>query len=168
MASVNQLYVLTGSNIGPRHQYLIRATHLIERHIGPAIFKSAIYESEPWGFEADANFLNQAILCQTRLTPMEVLEQIRQIEAGMGRSRNSTGYESRTIDIDILYYNDETIQMPGLTIPHPHLHQRKFTLLPLAEIAPDLVHPILKKNNSELLRACRDDMKVWTFDFNAG
>jgi 2-amino-4-hydroxy-6-hydroxymethyldihydropteridine diphosphokinase len=92
------------------------------------------------------------------------LKAILQIEKKMGRLRNKNGYESRIIDIDILYFNDENIHQPDLIIPHPRLHQRRFTLLPLTEIAGDLMHPVYHEKNSELLKRCRDKSFVWRID----
>jgi len=108
-------------------------------------------------------FLNQVIQVMTEHPPREVLDRIIQIEQGMGRVRNDEGYDSRTIDVDILYFGDQCLNLPELVVPHPRLHLRRFTLMPLAEIAGERVHPVLKKKNSELLELCTDHSSVMKF-----
>lgn len=164
MSQTNHLYLLTGSNIEPRFQYLQEAKQLIEKDIGRIEKESRIYESKPWGFDSSENFLNQVMLVFTELPPYSVLKRILQIEKSMGRVRNSDRYDSRIIDIDILYYNNECINQPGLVIPHPRLHQRRFTLMPLVEIAGSKMHPVLNMDNSELLSQCEDNSVVKEFE----
>lgn len=135
----------------------------IEGSIGQLESSSALYESEPWGFDHPSKFLNQVVVCETTLNPLEVLEQIHHIEMRLGRVRNGEGYAARTADIDILFYGNKVIDTPTLTIPHPRLHERRFTLLPLAEICPNYIHPTKKSSILELLECCIDMSTVVKF-----
>jgi 2-amino-4-hydroxy-6-hydroxymethyldihydropteridine diphosphokinase len=140
---------------------LEKATGLLTERVGTVITSSSIYRTEPWGFESADWFYNQIICCETTLSPKEVLDIILNIETELGRKRTvQTTYESRTIDIDILYFDNEIISTENLQIPHKHIKDRRFVLLPLCDIAPDFVHPILKKNSLELLYNCEDDRIV--------
>lgn len=156
-----QVFLLTGSNIGSREEYLSVASDEIGLKIGKILKCSSIYESEPWGFIAEKNFLNQVLLVSTGFSALDILNKIQLIEHAFGRIRNGFKYLSRTIDIDILYFNNEIIQLPNLVVPHPHLHERRFALQPLAEIAPAFIHPLLKKTNEELLKNVSDPNLVW-------
>lgn len=121
---------------------------------------SKVYESESWGFDAD-DFLNACIVIETYLTPQEVLGKIFSIEKKLGRERGlKNGYASRTIDIDIIYFEKEILQTDELTIPHPNLRKRKFVLLPLADIAPQFYHPIYNKDTRNLIQECKDQTRV--------
>ena len=123
--------------------------------------KSPFCKSAPWGFESADSFVNIVARVNTQKNPEEVLVAIHEIEAGLGRIREGGGgYQSRTIDIDILFFDDEIIDRKNLTIPHPRLHLRRFTLQPLAEIAPDFIHPVLGKSIVELLDSCGDNSVV--------
>jgi 2-amino-4-hydroxy-6-hydroxymethyldihydropteridine diphosphokinase len=126
--------------------------------------KSSVYESAPWGFEAAQDFLNMALQVRTSLLPQRLLQAVQQVEQRMGRVHTAgSGYSSRPIDIDILFYGDKVVHAPLLTIPHPLLHERRFALAPLAELAPEFVHPVLKKTMRELLRDCSDTGSVTKF-----
>ena len=164
MSEIHKLYLLTGSNIEPRLQYLRDANSLIELHIGEILQASAVYESAPWGFEATENFLNQVVLVNTGFSPEQVLKRLLLIEKQMGRIRNDKGYSSRTIDIDILYYDLKVIEQPNLIIPHPRLHLRKFTLLPLTELAGEMIHPILGLSHIDLLARIKEHDEVTKFE----
>jgi 2-amino-4-hydroxy-6-hydroxymethyldihydropteridine diphosphokinase len=153
---MNTIFLLLGSNLLDRLLMLNRAQEQIQNLVGKIKAKSKIYESVPWGFEAQTSFLNQILVIETEFNPMEILEQIKFVERDLGRVRTSENYESRTIDIDILFYNDEIIALPELIIPHPQLHKRRFTLVPLAEIAPEFIHPVIKKTIQDLLKDCED------------
>lgn len=159
---MNESFILLGSNIGKREQLIKDAISCIVDKYGTLIRKSSLYESEPWGFESEFNFLNQVILIETKLNPHELLEQLLKIEIDLGRDRTNKyeTYVSRPIDIDILYYNNDVIDSIDLIVPHPRLHLRAFTLMPLCEIAPDYVHPFFLKTNKELLYECKDNLKV--------
>jgi len=157
---MNTVYLLIGGNLNDRFQLLEKANDSIANNIGTCIKKSSIYESEPWGFEASQNFLNQVLIFTTKLRPIEVLDECQKIENELGRIRESANYSSRTMDIDILFYNNEIITEPRLIVPHEHLHKRRFTLEPLAELTPSFIHPLLNKSLKELLENCSDMSNV--------
>jgi 2-amino-4-hydroxy-6-hydroxymethyldihydropteridine diphosphokinase len=152
---INTAYLLLGSNLGERLVTIQKAFDLIELKIGIIVTKSSIYETEPWGNTNQPAFLNQVIKIETKLHPIDVLQHILKIEKELGRTRTEH-WGARTIDIDILYYADIIMKMTDLIIPHPHIQQRRFTLAPLAEIAPSFMHPVLKQSNQELLNNCQD------------
>lgn len=147
------LYLSLGSNLGDKAANLARAIEMIEARVGCVTLKSGVIETEPWGFESGNSFLNQAIGVETRLPAMEVLDITQQIERDMGRSEKSGNgtYSDRLIDIDLLLYDEQIVRNERLTIPHPLIPRRRFVLEPLAEIAPDLMHPLLHKTIKELL-----------------
>ena len=127
---------------------------------------SAAYESEPWGFEAKEWFLNRVIVLETVMEPEVLLKQLLEIEHELGRERHPgiEGYTSRTADLDILYYGNRIILTDMLTVPHPRLHRRRFALLPMCEVAPDLMHPALGLTQTELLARCPDLLAVRTLE----
>ncbi len=157
---MNTVYLLTGGNLGNRHYYLKRAAEIIEEKAGRITRTSSLYETEPWGFRSFQYFLNQALLLETKLDPQALLKELLVIEDHLGKLRNVRGYKSRSIDIDLLFFNNQTIRQAGLVIPHDKLHLRKFALYPMAEIAPGLIHPVLGKTIRELLEQCNDDHLV--------
>jgi len=157
---MNQVYLLTGGNLNDRFYLLNKARELIANNIGICFKKSSIYESEPWGFDSEQNFLNQVLIVTTELSPIEVLNECQKIEKELGRIRESENYASRTMDIDILFYNNEIITEPLLKVPHEHLHKRRFTLEPLVELTPDFIHPLLNKSLKEILENCSDISNV--------
>jgi len=145
--------------MGEMKPLLHRAQELINAHIGPVMRCSHRYKSAPWGFEGGAEFSNQVLVCDTDLEPREVLDKVQFIETALGRDRAAeeaekrrTGqnYSSRVIDVDILFYDDRVVADPDLVIPHPLLHERDFVMEPLAEVAPDKMHPVLGKTIAEL------------------
>jgi len=160
MNCLNKVFLLLGSNINPRIKYLENAEKLIDENIGNIIKLSNIYESKALGFESDVNFINRVLEVSTNLSANHVLGKIFEIESKLGRKRAAFGYSSRTIDIDILYYNDLILDDDKLTIPHPRLHERRFTLIPLVEMAPDFNHPVFNMVNQQLLDHCSDDSVV--------
>ena len=165
MVKKHTVFLLLGSNIHPRAVYLHKATELINILIGDIITTSSLYASEPWGFEAPVVFLNQAVCVATVLEPVEILKGTQDIERQLGRTEKSNGtYASRTLDIDILFIDDKTINLPELTVPHAQMAHRRFTLMPLAETAPQKKHPVLKKTCLQLLAECNDECKVWKLD----
>jgi len=153
------VFLLLGSNLGNRQGYLQKAIDLIETELGTVAKKSSIYETEAWGKTDEPNYLNQVIRVNTMLPARQVLDNILQIETRMGRVREEK-WGSRIIDIDILFYGSDIINEPGLIVPHPELHNRRFTLEPLSEIAPDLEHPILKKSIFQLKIELKDNLIV--------
>lgn len=157
---MNQVYLLIGGNLGDRFELFKRARKGIEKEIGELVKKSSIYETAAWGFESENDFLNQVVLVDSDLNPHQLLEKCQLIENQLGRVRKSGHYASRTMDIDILFYNDEIINEPDITIPHPKLHERRFTLEPLNEISPEFIHPKLKKTIAKLLLDCDDQTEV--------
>ncbi|HEY4786324.1 MAG TPA: 2-amino-4-hydroxy-6-hydroxymethyldihydropteridine diphosphokinase [Bacteroidales bacterium] len=152
--------LILGSNLGDRFKYLQEARLHIDETIGSPIIISSIYETEPWGFTHENLFLNQVIQVNTALGPFEVLDKIQKIETKLGRERGNERYTARTIDIDILFYDDLIINTPKLTIPHIEMSGRRFVLEPLAEIVPMMVHPVYLKTVRELLTECEDRCKV--------
>lgn len=136
-----QLYLSIGTNLGNRRSNLDTALDLIAREVGIIKARSSVIETEPWGFDSPNSFLNMAILVQTDLKPLEVLDRTQRIEKDMGRTSKTgaDGYHDRIIDIDILLYDDLTMDTPRLTIPHPRMHQRRFVMEPLAQITPHIV-----------------------------
>lgn len=155
----HQVVLLFGSNIGDSYEHLKQALVACELHLGKLISSSSIYETEPWGNLAQQSFLNQVLVFETTHSAMEVLMKILGIELEMGRQRIEK-WGARIIDIDILYFDDEIISEPDLSVPHPYLHQRRFTMIPLVEVLPQFIHPILRKTNIELLEACPDNSIV--------
>lgn len=156
---MNKVYLSLGSNEGDREQWLQRAIDAIGERCGTIAARSSVYETSAWGIEDQPGFLNMVLKVTSSLTPNEVLSEIQQIEMQLGRQR-SVKWGQRTLDIDILLYDDEIIDDEDLVIPHPYLHQRRFTLEPLNEIAGGLVHPIWKKTISELLQECTDPLEA--------
>ena len=134
--TVHSVYLGLGSNLGNRKKLLLQAIRLISEQVGKVTRQSSFIETEPWGFESDNKFLNAVILCETDKSPREVLEITQQIERDMGRTKKSVsvGYADRTVDIDILLYDELTIDEPDLKIPHPLMHERDFVMIPLKEI----------------------------------
>ena len=152
---MNRVALLIGGNQGDRQALIQQATALIQERIGTVAAASRIYETAPWGtFDSpQPNFFNRGLLVETALTAHEVLRESLAIEAELGRVRKAGSrlYSGRPMDIDLIFYNDEVIETPELTIPHPRMHQRQFVLEPLAEIMPEYRHPVLHKTVHELL-----------------
>ncbi len=153
------VYILLGGNIGDRMKIFRETIGLISCRIGEVRSRSAYYETESWGFRSEL-FLNQAIIVETRIDPLEVLHEAQNIEKEMGRVRKSDSYEARPIDIDLLFYDDLQMESQELTLPHPRMDQRRFVLEPLAEIAPDKKHPATGLTVREMLFHCSDQLQV--------
>lgn len=151
-----------GGNVGDPKKSLLKASGILERECGDIALKSSLYNTAPWGKTDQQNFLNQAIVLDTELSANELMKRILRIEETMGRQRVEKN-GPRVIDIDILLFNDLVIKDPQLTIPHPELPYRRFALIPLAEIAPGFVHPLLKKTIHQLLLDCPDRLEVSLF-----
>ncbi len=152
-------HLLTGGNSGNREYYLAQARSKISEECGELVAASAIFETAAWGNEMQRSFYNQALEIKTILAPEALLTQVLSIEQSMGRVRKEK-YGARTIDIDILFFDDQIINLPQLTVPHPHLHLRRFALQCLNDIAPELLHPQLQKNVRQLLADCADPLEV--------
>jgi len=155
-----EIYLCIGGNIGERDANLEETLDFINFNLGDIKQVSSVYESEPWGMTDVPAFLNQVVHIQSDLSNEELLREISELEVFFGRERSSEGYVSREMDVDVLFIGDEIISSEQLQVPHPRMHQRRFVLEPLAEIAPDVVHPELKKSVIEMLRACPDQGKV--------
>jgi 2-amino-4-hydroxy-6-hydroxymethyldihydropteridine diphosphokinase len=162
---MNTVYLLLGSNQGDPIFIFNQAKSDIETLIGKILCQSSVYETEAWGVTDQPNFLNLVLKVETALDPESVLELALTIEKNLGRVRLER-WKERTIDIDLLYFNDLIINTKNLTIPHPEIQNRNFTLVPLCEIAGDLQHPILLKNQFELLKNCADRLKVTLVNFD--
>lgn len=171
--------MLIGGNIGDRQRFLANAIEEIERRAGNLLKKSSIYETEPWGNEKQENFLNQVVLVETNLQPYVLLDELLQIEEKFGRiRRKEQKFGARSIDIDILFYEfleegfggNNKVQLvineEHLKIPHPFLHLRRFSLVPMCEIAPGLIHPLFNKSVTELLHNCPDKLLVKKLDYH--
>jgi len=154
------LVLSLGTNIGTRDKNLQIAREAILKSIGPIVTSSAIYETEPWGYRDQAFFYNQVIVCDTPLAATEVFEILQSIEIQMGRTRYTKQYTERIIDIDILFYDSLILTGSNLEIPHPKIQDRKFILVPLCEILPYFVHPIIGKPVKDLLNDCSDSLSV--------
>jgi 2-amino-4-hydroxy-6-hydroxymethyldihydropteridine diphosphokinase len=155
-------YLLLGSNEGDRLQWLYDALHLLDKH-GLFLALSPVYETAAWGLEKQPDFLNIALSIETALTPDGLLKAIREIEQQCGRQRELK-WGQRTLDIDILFYDNIVLNEPELVIPHPHLHERRFALTPLNDIAPQLVHPTMHKTVAQLLKECSDTLATTPYE----
>jgi 2-amino-4-hydroxy-6-hydroxymethyldihydropteridine diphosphokinase len=153
------VYLLLGANLGDRFAQVSIALQNVERDVGAVVSKSSLYETEAWGGENQPMYLNQVLIVETTLSARALLEAVQKIENQLGRTRKEK-WESRLIDIDILFYGDECISEPDLIVPHPFLDKRKFTLVPLVEIAADLIHPVHKKTVRQLLSELDDPLTV--------
>jgi len=160
---MNKAYILMGGNVGDTKKKLQQAIEFLNKECGSIVQKSSVYQTAPWGQAAQQDFLNQAIIMHTPLNAKELMQKILQIEETMGRLRLEK-YGPRVIDIDILFFNEAIIREAQLTIPHAEIQFRRFALVPLAELVPDMLHPILKKTISELLVNCPDHLQVSFFE----
>ena len=149
------VYLLFGGNQGDRDEIISEAIDLVTSNIGTKMSCSSRYESESWGFNSEP-FMNQVIALETTLSPDEILERVHRIETQLGRTRKTNQYEARTIDIDLLYIDSLIVRSPHLTIPHPKISLRRFVLVPLAEIAPDLLDPATGSTVIDMLANCSD------------
>ena len=156
---MNKAFLLLGGNMGDREKNFDNARNLIEKTCGSISKKSFLYETEAWGKSDQPLFLNQAVEINTSLDPEQLMKQILKIEEQLGRKRKEK-YGPRLIDIDILLFNRKEYNYPFLMIPHPQMQNRRFALIPLAEIAPGEQHPVLKKTIEQLLKECPDDLEV--------
>ena len=156
---MNTLYLALGSNLAQPQQQLRKAILLIEEQVGEILLRSHVYQTKAWGNKEQPDFFNQVLLVSTKLPALQVLHTSLKIEELMGRTRTEKN-AARVIDIDILFFNSEIINFDELTIPHPLLQERNFVLIPLHEIAPRFIHPVLHRSVEELLAACKDELEV--------
>ena len=163
MQSINKAFLLIGGNLGNMFLHFHQAVEMLNGHCGKIIKKSAIYQTAAWGKPDQPPFLNQALLLETSFTADELMPRLLDIEEKMGRKRMEK-YGPRLIDIDILLFNDEVHHSEAVTVPHPEMQNRMFALVPLAEIASNELHPILKKTIAELVLNCRDELEVKKVD----
>lgn len=153
-----QVFIQTGSNLEPRHAFLGNAVSVISSDIRVSEFsQSSVLETEPWGNTEQPKFLNQILQFRFAGSPLDLLGWILSIEKENGRTRDGRMNMPRTLDLDVLLFGQWVISLPQLEIPHPRMHLREFVLQPLCEIAPDFVHPVLKKPISEILRQLRNE-----------
>jgi len=157
---MNKVYLALGTNLGNKPVNLLRAIGYIAEKIGTFSAISSVYETKPWGFESENNFLNTVVCVETLLPPDEILTVTQTIEKTIGRiQKTNHSYQDRIIDIDLIAYGDLILRSKNLQLPHPLFHKRRFVLEPFNEIAPDFVHPVFKKKTKELLSELTDDIK---------
>ena len=137
---MHRVFFSLGSNLGDRKKTIENAIRLLGSEIGTVVRQSSLYETEPWGFESSHGFINAAVCCDTELTPHQILDVTQDIERRLGRTQKSVNgcYHDRTIDIDILLYDDIRVNDERLVIPHPHMRERDFVMRPLSEITDDM------------------------------
>ncbi len=158
---MNEVYLCLGGNLGNCLANLNRASELIADKGGRIVHQSSVYQSQAWGMDKAPDFFNKAIKVETKLTAKDLIIILLEIEKILGRERTEVaGYQSRIMDIDILFFNNEVIKTDVLEIPHPRLHLRNFVLLPLEEIASNFIHPILKKTITELVKLSPDTGEI--------
>lgn len=156
---MEEAYLLLGSNLGDSKKYISEAIQYISQQIGQLTGLSSLYQTASWGNTDQPDFINQVVLIKTKLNPQQLLENILVIEKKLGRER-AEKWGSRTIDIDLLFYGDQIIRDENLVVPHPFLHQRRFTLMPLVELNAGLVHPVLNQTVQTLLNELEDNLSV--------
>jgi len=157
---MHQVFLGIGGNIGNKQANFDKVYTQIQNVLGPILKCSSLYESSPWGFESEDLFWNKVLWVETQFSPAEILRKTAKIEASFGRKRNGKGYTSREMDIDILYFDDLVMETEKLTIPHPQIANRLFVLLPLAEIAPEFIHPKLGTTSVQMIENCTDCAEI--------
>lgn len=156
---MNTAILLIGGNLGDRAGNLQKAVQLIAAEAGEVIKTSALYQTAPWGAVDQPDYLNQALEIRTAMAPLTLLHTLLEIERKIGRIRQGK-WGSRVIDIDFIFYNDAILSLPDLKLPHPRMQSRQFVLVPLMEIVPDYMHPVLHKTVHQLLQECPDELSV--------
>lgn len=161
---MHKVFLGIGGNLGKKPENFKKVHRFIHNDLGEIVNSSSVYETPPWGFEANESFWNQVLEIDTNYSPSQLLGKIHEIEHRFGRKRNTKKYSSRQMDIDILYYDDIFMETENLVIPHPLMQKRKFVLVPLAEIAPQLQHPLLRLTTLQMLENCRDQSVIKKID----
>ncbi|MEJ8818820.1 2-amino-4-hydroxy-6-hydroxymethyldihydropteridine diphosphokinase [Lacibacter sp. H407] len=156
---LHHVFILLGSNQGQRKQFLQKAMQQIQLYCGSIVNESSIYETAAWGNTKQASFLNKVISIRTKLPPDDLMKKLLEIELNLGRVRIEK-YGPRTIDLDILFYDALIYHSAIVTLPHPAIQDRKFVLIPLAELSPGKIHPVYKKTINTLLKECADQLAV--------
>ena len=156
---MQEVYLLLGSNVGNRAKNLAKATQQIAQRCGEVFVQSHLYETAAWGNTNQQSFYNMSVGIHTDLLPESLLVTVKEIEQEVGRVE-TIHWGPRIIDIDIILYAQEIVDLPQLKIPHPYMHERRFTLTPLAEVAGSAFHPVFNKTVNELLKECSDDSEV--------
>lgn len=157
---MNIAFLSVGGNLGNRLEYIKAAEEAIHEGCGRITASSSVYETEPWGSASGNHYLNRVIQIKTALSAEQLLKKTLVIEQKLGRTRGADQNADRTMDIDLLFFNQEIIDLPGLKLPHPRLHLRKFVLVPLNEIDKNFVHPVLQKTTGVLLETCGDELQA--------
>ena len=160
---MNKAYLSLGSNEGERTLWLDKALWLLSVTCGTLVQMSSVYETAAWGIQDQPDFLNMVVQLETEKNARDLLTAILAVETTLGRHR-TVKWGPRTIDIDILFFNDEVINTPDLVVPHPFIQERRFILLPMAEIAAEWIHPVLQKNIATLVAECKDELQVRRFN----
>ena len=158
---MSNIYILLGSNLGNQLSNLQDACSFLHKKSIKVIASSPLYRTKAWGNVNQDDFLNVVLNVETKLDANQLLNELLAIEILMGRVRGQLQWMPRLIDIDILYFNDEIIQLPNLKIPHPYIAERRFTLIPLNDLAPNFIHPALNLSNNTLLQQCFDNSEVF-------
>lgn len=164
MYKYHNVVLALGSNLGDKKNNLLSAITLIHNHIGFVVQASAIYETPSWGFNSYP-FYNMCILIHTHLVPQKLLAQLKELEKKLGRTKKATiNYEARTVDIDIIYFEEEVVNTPHLQIPHPEMQNRNFVLVPLNDLTIDWKHPVLHQTTAEMLDITKDTSAIKKVD----
>ena len=164
LCKVATVGLILGSNLDGKFDYLNCAIALLKENVGEIQKVSSLYASPPWGYKSKNEYVNQVLIIDTLKSPLDLLVKNLLIEKVLGRERSENGYSDRTIDIDILFYEDEVCEEEMLILPHPRLHLRKFCLIPLQEILPNWVHPQLNEHIADLIFCCEDKSDLRKID----
>ncbi len=157
---MHKVYLGIGGNIGNKQKNFEDVYNSLEKEVGIIVSSSSVYESPAWGFRSEDKFWNSVVEIETAVSAIELLLKINSIEKNFGRKRGGKRYTSREMDIDILYFDDIFMETETLIIPHPRIQLRKFVLVPLNEIAPNLKHPLLRLTSLQMLENCMDESVI--------